>query len=157
MTLSLFAQDYVWCVRSVNKLNHFKIEDNTDSINEAAVKLCEDVKASGMIALTASGASVRKIARYRPRKEIYAVVHSPKVARFLTICWGVVPAFLVKEGSLGQSMAQVMNKGLERNVLDTQSCYILTAGDPSGTSGTTNLIRIITQNEMEYFKSIQKI
>lgn len=140
-----------------NKLNHFKIEDITDSINEAAVKLCEDVKASGMIALTSSGASVRKIARYRPRKEILAVVHSQKVARFLTICWGVVPAFFVKEGSLGQSMAQVMNQGLERNILDTTSSYILTAGDPSGTAGNTNLIRLIRENEMEYFKSIQKL
>lgn len=137
-----------------DKCGSFEITDATDSINEAAVRLCKDVDAWGLICLTASGSSVRKIARFRPRRDIYAVTHSMKVARILTMCWGVVPAFMVKEGSLGQMMSEVMQQGLEREVLSLEKSYILTAGDPVGVAGTTNMIRIVREHEMMFFKSL---
>ena len=90
-----------------NKFSTFKINDATDSINESAVRLCEDTDAWGLIVISVSGSSVKKLARYRPKRDIYAVVHKRKVAKFLTICWGVVPAFLVKEASLGKMMSEV--------------------------------------------------
>lgn len=138
-----------------NKFEKFKLKDATDSINQAAVRLCEDVDAWGILGLTSSGASVRKIARYRPRRDIYAVTHDIKVSRFLTICWGVVPAFLVKENSFGQMMSEVMNQGYERKVLRFDKSYILTAGDPIGVEGSTNMIRIIRQHEMEFFRTLK--
>ena len=137
-----------------NKLEKFKIKDATDSINYSAVRLCEDIDAWGLIGLTSSGSSVKKLARYRPRRDIYAVVHDEKVARFLTICWGVVPAFMVKEDSLGQMMSSVMKQGLDRNVLHLDKSYILTAGDPVGVEGSTNMIRILREHEMRFFASL---
>ncbi|WP_373000048.1 pyruvate kinase [Sulfurimonas sp.] len=137
-----------------NKFSVFRITDATDSINEAAVRLCEDTDAWGLIGLTSSGSSVRKISRYRPRRDIYAVVHDEKVARYLTMCWGVVPAFMVEEGSLGQMMCNVMNQGIERKVLKLDKSYILTAGDPVGVAGSTNMIRILREHEMQFFKSL---
>lgn len=138
-----------------NKFSEFKIVDATDSINSSAVRLCEEIDAWGLIGLTASGSSARKLSRYRPRRDIYAVVQDEKVARFLTICWGVVPAFLVKKGSLGQTMSQVMNQGLDRKVLKLDKCYILTAGDPVGVVGSTNMIRILREHEMMFFKELK--
>lgn len=138
-----------------DKFETFKKDDVTDSINEAAVKLCQDVDAWGLISVTSSGASVRKIARYRPRRDIYAVVHSMKVARFLTICWGVVPAFFVKENSLSQMMREVIIQGQERGVIKMERSYILTAGDPAGVQGTTNIIRFLRRDEMEFFKTLE--
>ncbi len=138
-----------------NKFDMFKIKDATDSINEAAVRLCEDTDAWGLIGLTASGSSVKKLSRYRPRRDIYAVVHDIKVARFLTICWGVVPVFLVKESSLGQMMKEVMNQGIDRKILHLNKSYILTAGDPIGVAGSTNMIRILREHEMMFFKELE--
>ena len=138
-----------------DKYDEFKSHDATDSINAAAVKLCSEVDAWGLICLSSSGASVRKISRYRPRRDIYAVTHSEKVARFLTICWGVVPAFMVEKESLGQMMSSVMNQGLQRGVLHLDKSYILTAGDPVGVAGSTNMIRILREHEMMFFKELK--
>ena len=138
-----------------NKLEDFSIQDATDSINYSAVRLCEDIDAWGLIGLTSSGSSVKKLARYRPRRDIYAVVHDEKVARFLTICWGVVPAFMVKRDSLGQMMSEVMKQGIERKVLHLDKSYILTAGDPVGVVGSTNMIRILREYEMRFFASLK--
>ena len=139
-----------------NKFSDFNIVDATDSINSSAVRLCEDIDAWGLMAISATGSSVRKLSRYRPRRDIYAIVHSEKVAKYLTICWGVVPAFLVKEDSLGQMMSEVMNQGLKRDVLKLDKSYILTAGDPVGVAGSTNIIRILREYEMMFFKSLNK-
>ncbi len=138
-----------------DKYEEFKVHDATDSINAAAVRLCDDVDAWGLICLSASGASVRKISRYRPRRDIYAVTHDEKVARFLTMCWGVVPAFMVEENSLGRVMKEVMTQGIEREVLKLDKSYILTAGDPVGVEGSTNIIRILREQEMTFFKELE--
>jgi len=139
-----------------NKLSVFNIADATDSVNEAAVRLCEDIDSWGLICLTESSSSVRKLSRYRPRRDIYAVVHDEKVARFLTICWGVVPAFKVDKDSFGQTMSAVMNQGIDRNILKLDKSYILTAGDPVGVAGSTNMIRILREYEMKFFASLKK-
>ena len=138
-----------------NKYSSYSMRDATDSINEAAVRLCEDTDAWGLIAMSASGSSVKKLSRYRPKRDIYAVVHDIKVAKLLTICWGVVPAFLVQKDSLGQMMSEVMHQGLRRGVLHLDKSYILTAGDPVGVTGSTNMIRILREHEMEFFKSLK--
>lgn len=137
-----------------NKFNTFNLGDVTDSINEAAVRLCEDVGAWGIISLTASGASGHKISRYRPRRDIYAVTSDIKVARFLTICWGIVPAFVIDKDSFGKTLCEVMHQGEKRNILKFDKNYILTAGDPVGVVGSTNMIRILGPYEMEYFKAL---
>jgi len=138
-----------------NKFSEFEMQDATDSINESAVRLCEDTDAWGLIGLTASGSSVKKLSRYRPRRDIYAVVHDIKVARYLTICWGIVPAFMVEEGSLSHVISEVMKQGLERQVLHLDKSYILTAGDPVGVVGSTNMIRILREHEMKFFASLK--
>jgi len=139
-----------------NKFSKFNITDATDSINEAAARLCEDTDSWGFIAFSATGSSVKKLARFRPRRDIYAVVHDESVARGLTICWGVVPAFLVRADSLGQMMSKVMNQGLERKILHLDRSYILTAGDPVGVAGSTNMIRILREHEMTFFKLLKR-
>jgi len=137
-----------------DKFDTFELRDATDSVNESAVKLCQSVDAWGLICVTASGASARKIARYRPQRDIYAVVHTPKIARFLTICWGVVPAFHVEQSSLSQMIKQVISEGKERKILYTDRSYILTAGDPMGAEGSTNTIRLLRRREMEFFHDL---
>ena len=129
--------------------------DMGDKIDESAVRLSESLDTSGIIAMTASGQSAKKIARYRPSRPIYSVTHDIKAAQSLTIVWGVVPAFMVAEGELRMMIGEVMEQGLERNVLHPENSYILTAGDPVGTPGSTNLIRVITGHEMEYFRKLK--
>ena len=49
-----------------------------------------------------------------------------------------------------------MNQGLQRKVLHLDQSYILTAGDPVGVAGSTNMIRVIRESEMEFFRSLNE-
>ncbi len=139
-----------------HKFSHFTLHDSGDKIDESAVRLSENLNTSGIIAMTASGQSARKIARYRPSRPIYAVTHNAKAAQTLTIVWGVVPAFSVDQEELRMMIGEVMDQGLKRGVLSLEESYILTAGDPVGTPGSTNLIRVITGYEIEFFSSLKR-
>lgn len=137
------------------RLNEFYMHDTADKINESAVRLCQSLDAAGILTITSSGKSAKKMARYRPDRTIYAITQNRRTAQSLTIVWGVVPAFSVNDKKFETMMSEVLDQGIERGVLDLNSRYILTAGDPVGVSGYTNMIRIIGMHEIEYFRSLK--
>lgn len=129
----------------------FGYDDSMDVVNESAVRLGDSLRAEGIIAMTTSGQSAKKLSRYRPKMTIYAATHEERVARLLTIVWGVVPAYLTKKGRLEEMLSDIIHSGLSRNILDKNNTYIFTAGYPIGTPGTTNVIRILRENELTFF------
>ena len=138
------------------KFGQFEMHDRGDKIDESAVRLSKSLDCSGIIAITASGATAKKAARYRPGQPIYAVAHDQRTAQSLTLVWGVVPAFSVAKNDLRTMMAEVLEDGLKRKVFSLNESYILVAGDPVGVPGSTNLIRVLTSYEIEFFASLSK-
>ncbi len=140
-----------------HKFSCFDMCDAGDNIDESAVRLSHSIDTSGIISMTASGASAKKVARYRPSRAIYAVTHDKRSAQSLTIVWGVVPAFSVKKEGLSHMIEEVMREGQSRGLFDKSDSYILTAGDPVGVPGSTNLIRVIRGDESKFFVSLIKL
>jgi len=136
-----------------HKFAQFKCFDEMDVIDESTVLLSQKIDAKAILAMTASGLSAKKLARYRPENPILAVMHDERIARMLTLVWGVVPAFLTRTSTVDKMLIEVVHSGLARGVLDRDAMYIVTVGDPVGVPGTTNTIRILRENEMEYFAS----
>jgi len=137
-----------------NKYDTFDNRDDKDVINLSITQLATKLKSNGILALTTSGTSAKIMSRYRPDVDILAVTHDDKIARKLTLVWGVAPAFSVKKNKLDLMLCEVMQKGLEREVIKRENTYILTAGDPVGVAGSTNSIRILKEHEIEYFAGL---
>lgn len=153
----LVVETMVNTIRSIenvypyDKFSQFKLYDSMDIVNESAVRLGDALQADGIIAMTTSGQSAKKLSRYRPKMTIYAATHEIKVARLLTMVWGVVPAYLTKKARLEEMLVDIIQSGLKRNIVSRDKTYIFTAGYPIGTPGTTNVIRILKENEIEFF------
>jgi pyruvate kinase len=141
-------------VYSYFKVHRFPYNDEMDVIDESAVNLLQNIDAAALLAITTSGQSARKLSRYRPRQPILAVTHDPTVARQLTLTWGVIPAFRSLAKSARQMMIDVIRRGLETGVLKKENNYVVTAGDPPGVPGTTNIIRILRRKELEHFAAM---
>lgn len=141
---------------SYNRFYNDSYEDATTAIDEAAVKLSKDLKAAGMLSLTSSGNSVRKLAKYRPNKPIYAITHDSTVRHQLTLTWGVIPILNVEKSSISKVIRDFIIMGIEIGILDKNKIYILTAGD-SMQSGSTNMIRLLRREEMEFFKNLDEV
>lgn len=137
-----------------NRFSKFENRDDKDIINLSITQLASTLNANGILALTTSGTSAKIMSRYRPHVDILAVTHDDKIARKMTLVWGVAPAFPVRKNRLELMLAEVMNTGLERGVIKKENTYILTAGDPVGIAGSTNNIRILKEHEIEFFASL---
>ena len=131
-----------------------KCSDPTNAIDESAVRLAGDLHVDAILSITLSGTSARKLARYRPSNTIYAITHNEKIRQQLTLTWGIIPAFSVENYSFGKTIKEVMENGLDSGLINRKKSYILTAGDPVGISGSTNTIRLLRENEMEFFRNL---
>lgn len=141
-------------VYAYNKYDKFDNRDDKDVINLSITQLATKLSSNGILALTTSGTSAKIMSRYRPDVDILAVTHNDKIARKMTLVWGVAPAFSVKKNKLEIMLSEVMQKGLQRGVIKKENTYILTAGDPVGVAGSTNNIRILKEHEIEHFAQL---
>jgi pyruvate kinase len=139
-----------------NKFDTFKNRDAKDVIDLSTTQLATKLNSNGILALTTSGMSAKKMSRYRPDVDILAVTHDDKIARKLTLAWGVAPAFSVRKNKLDLMLSEVIHTGLDRGVIKRENTYILTAGDPVGVAGTTNNIRILKEIEIDYFAGLSE-
>ena len=139
-----------------HKFDTYPMHDQSDKIADAAVRLSKSLNTAGIIAMTTSGQSAKKVARYRPERPIYAVTHERKAACSLTIVWGVVPAFSVKKDTLRMMIRDLMVQGIQRAVLDLVHSYILVAGNPVGITGSTNLLQVMSGHEMRFFCTLEE-
>ncbi|MDF1882527.1 pyruvate kinase [Sulfurimonas sp. SAG-AH-194-C21] len=126
-------------------------KDMGDTISESAVRLASDVDAKGIFAITSSGSSVQKLTRYKPKKTIYAITHNEQVRGQMSLVWGVIPLMSVREESLEHVVNSFMKRGLQEGSIKKENSYILTAGDPIGKAGSTNMIRVILSADMQHF------
>jgi len=129
----------------------YENKDSGDTISESAVRLSKDLNVEGIFAITSSGASAKKLSRYKPKKSIYAITHDDMVRSQMTLLWGVVPLMSVQKDTLDQILKTLVKRGLKEGTLNKENSYILTAGDPIGKAGSTNLIRIISSEDMLEF------
>ncbi len=125
--------------------------DESDVVNESVVMLANNITASAILSLTTSSLSARKLARYRPKKPIYAITYDIKVSRWLTLSWGVVPAFRTSQNSLQDIFTEVIKDGIDRAILNMEESYVLTASYPVGTPGAINLIRVLKKSELSHY------
>ena len=135
-----------------NKFSEFEKLDDTDKIMHSSTYLASELKVDAIFALTSSGKSAIKIARYRPNINILAAAHSEKTLNSLSIVWGVNPAILVdKSDSLTLLIKNCVKQSVEKNLMNMEKSYILTAGFPTGVEGSSNLIRILNKEQISYY------
>ncbi len=134
-----------------NRFDFYKKYDEMDLIDESAVRLADNLEVKAILSATTSGGSARKLARYKPKMPIYAIVHDDKTARELALSWGIESRFVLPKTSLGEILTSLVQNAKIDGKLDMSKRYILTAGNPAGIAGTTNVIRIMGKNEFDYY------
>ena len=133
------AQDYKKLLSDRTKLVDTSLV-NAIGISVAHTALNLNVKA--IVAATESGSTARTISKYRPHSDIIAVTPNEETARQLTIVWGVQP--VVKKGrkSTDALLNNAVATAVETGRVSNGDLIIITAGVPTGETGTTNMMKI---------------
>ncbi|HFV7576265.1 TPA: pyruvate kinase [Staphylococcus aureus] len=133
------AQDYKKLLSDRTKLVETSLV-NAIGISVAHTALNLNVKA--IVAATESGSTARTISKYRPHSDIIAVTPSEGTARQCSIVWGVQP--VVKKGrkSTDALLNNAVATAVETGRVSNGDLIIITAGVPTGETGTTNMMKI---------------
>lgn len=115
-----------------------------DAISTSAVETAEHIGATAIVTLTESGDSARKLARFKPASPIIALSPNPKTVEQLTLVRGAYP-FLADAGKTTDEVISFVSRFLyEKNLAKTGNRIVITAGLTFGTSGSTNMLCVIT-------------
>ena len=134
--------------------NKFKLSccDQTDTVARSTAQLAQDLVVDKIICLTTSGTSAIRLARFRPRARILAVSHDEKTQRLMCIIWGLACDFSIpKSDTLRDLMKNTLASCLAAGEVDESKTYLLTAGYPVGAKGSSNLIRILEREQIEFY------
>ena len=114
-----------------------------DVVARAAVEMARAVRASAIVCATASGATARRIARFRPAEPIAAATPSLATYRALGLTWGVRPMRVAPVRSVDGMMEEAMAAAVRHGIVASGDRVVLTAGLPVNVPGNTNLVRIL--------------
>lgn len=116
----------------------------TQAIGQASVNLATNLKATAIISLTESGFTSRLVSKYRPDCPIIAITSLERVARKLSMNWGVIPILYNGEANDDARIEFAISKIKQLTHAGSGDIVIITAGHYQHGAGSTDLVRIIT-------------
>lgn len=152
MTNTIIESEKIY---SYNKFGMFEYFDDTDIISASVAKMARNLKVKAILSLTNSGQSAKKLARYRIKSDVFAITHDEKIARSLTIAWGIQPIMNIEICNSNQMLSKAIKIGVKKDFIDKNKAYIVTAGYPAGVDGSTNFLHILKKEQIEYYLGLE--
>lgn len=98
--------------------------------------------AKAIVALTESGSTALWMSRYRTNIPIYALTPRLATQRKLALCRNVRPLMLRFVAGRDEALAQAEIRLKERGIMQSGDIYAITCGEPMGSPGGSNMIKI---------------
>ena len=120
----------------------FQIRNMVDAISHSTCGMAIDIDASAVVACSLSGMTARMVSRFRAPVDIIGLTTNENTWRKLALSWGVIPAMC--EEFTSTDVLFYTAKKIAKGTLGLKKGdkIIITGGDTTGKSGTTNLIKI---------------
>jgi pyruvate kinase len=114
--------------------------DVASSVTLASVKTAYSSDAKAIFAFTSSGLTARLLSRLRPQMPIIAMTTKEKIYNQLAFNWGVIPFFCDEAKGFDDAFNKLAAFALEKGYVKYGDLVVVTAGNPFGLTGTTNMM-----------------
>ncbi len=114
-----------------------------DAVAEAAAVLADELDAEAIVSMTSSGATARRVAKFRPDVPIIGATAEEATLSRLALVWGVIPFRVPESDSLDTTVWIAEDAAKAALGLEPGDTIVLTSGE-IGVPGTTNLVRVAT-------------
>ncbi|MFA7129336.1 MAG: pyruvate kinase alpha/beta domain-containing protein, partial [Sphaerochaeta sp.] len=92
---------------------------------------------------TQSGSTARLIAKFRPSVPLIAFSPIQEVVNYLCLSWGVLPILIEEQKSVDSLLAFAPDYLKQEGFVAQGDTVVITAGVPVGSSGKTNMIKVV--------------
>ncbi|MGA7029057.1 MAG: pyruvate kinase [Candidatus Acidiferrales bacterium] len=114
-----------------------------EAIAEAICHAAEELKLKVVAVFTESGSSAGLVSKYRPRAPIVAFSPLQETRRRLALFWGVLPRSMGRVHDIDKLAIAAEERLLEEKLVKRGDIVGVVAGTPIGTTGSTNLMRLL--------------
>lgn len=114
--------------------------DVPSAVTLASVKTAYNSNAKAIFAFTSGGSTARLISRLRPQMPIIAMTGLKKSFHQLALNWGVIPVYYPDCRTIKEGFEKISNFALDNHLVAYGDLVVMTAGNPFGISGTTNMM-----------------
>jgi pyruvate kinase len=115
----------------------------TSAITAAAWRAAADCDAAAIICCTNTGHSARAIARFRPTAPLLAFTPSPRVARQLSVAWGITSVateeYPTSDAMVWFAVETVVKRGIARR----GDIVVVLVGSPADPEPATDVLRLV--------------
>ena len=115
----------------------------SEAIAEAICHAAEELHMKAIAVFTESGSSARLVSKYRPRAPIIAFSPNQETRRRLSLLWGVLPRSIQRVHNIDQLAKAAEDRLKEERLVKRGDTVGVIAGTPLGTTGSTNLMRLV--------------
>jgi len=115
----------------------------SEAIAEAICYAAEELNLKAIAVFTESGSSAGLVSKYRPRAPIVAFSPMQEARRRLSLLWGVLPRTIKRVHDIDQLSKVAEARLIEEHLVKHGDIVGIIAGTPLGTTGSTNLMRLI--------------
>ncbi len=112
-------------------------------IAEAICHAAEELHLKVVVVFTEKGSSAGLVSKYRPRSPIVAFSPVQQTRRRLALYWGVLPRSMSAVRDIDKLAARAERRLLEEKLVKRGDIIGMVAGTPIGTTGSTNLMRLL--------------
>jgi pyruvate kinase len=142
-TLALRAESHLREFGYLQKILPHPSNVVTEAVSQAAVAMATQLNATAIFSLTETGFTSRLVSKHRPDCPILAITASEKVARRLSMNWGVLPILFRGARSDDEKIEFGIQRAKELGYLRVGDIIVATAGHRQQAGGT-DLIRVMT-------------
>jgi pyruvate kinase len=114
-----------------------------DAISHATCQIALDLKAAAIITSTQSGSTARMVSKYRPQAPVLATTPSDRVARQLTISWGIHSLVVAPASNTDNMFDRSLDGAKSAGFVKKGDLVVITAGVRTGIPGSTNLLQVV--------------
>ena len=131
-------------INYIQHIDDFKIESTSEALSHSAATLASDLDAQAIVVCTRTGATARKVSRFRPNINIIGMTTDVHAYRKLALSWGVYPAFAEEFNSVDILFYFAKQTAIRSGLVKKGDTIVITGGTPNGKSGNSNLISVET-------------
>ena len=122
--------------------NGGEADEDVDALIGAATHAAHGRASACLVAYTNTGATARRMARERPTNPILAITHDIRVARALSLVWGLEPRVAEQPRGIAAMSDEAAHMAADLGLAAAGARVVIVAGPPKGAPGAANLLRI---------------
>ena len=121
--------------------------DVTNAVGHAVCTLAKDIDAAAIMAITKTGYTAGRMAKFRPETMIIGATPYSKTYHQLALIWGVRPLMTDYRYEVEVLFRHCAIRAIKENLIKDGDNIVISAGVPVDVPGNTNTIRVIEATE----------